>query len=107
ARLSGEESLRDDKLRLWGDQFLRDYRLEPNDPQSVFYPIWVPGPPRTPDLPHPPNLNIKVEKENAKLASQQLTQQQQQFGGPGAGAGVEGDVGGGGGGQYYATGGKF
>ena len=111
AKLSAEESLRDDKLRLWGDQFLRDYRVDPNDRQSAFYPIWIPEPPRTPDFPHPPNLNIKLENESATLSAQQL--QQQQFGanpyggGEGGPTGAEGEFAAAGQGQYYAPGGKF
>jgi len=40
----------DRKLTDWAQRFLRDYRINPDDPDSEFYPTYLPPPPRAPIL---------------------------------------------------------
>lgn len=39
---------RDELVRRWNYEFLAEYRVEPNDPQSEYFPVFVPSPPLTP-----------------------------------------------------------
>ncbi len=54
--LSAEEANRDKTfLQEWHKRFLALYRVDPDDPMSDFYPIFVPSPPRHPESPAPPD----------------------------------------------------
>jgi len=48
-----EEQDRDIKMTEWNDRFLRMFRVSENDPQSAFYPIYIPPPPSYPNIPLP------------------------------------------------------
>jgi len=48
-----EEQDRDIKLTEWNDRFLRMFRQNENDPQSAFYPLYLPPPPSYPNVPLP------------------------------------------------------
>jgi len=42
------ESDRDELVRRWNHEFLAEYRVTPEDPQSEFFPVFIPSPPFTP-----------------------------------------------------------
>jgi hypothetical protein len=42
------EDDRDELVRQWNHDFLAEYRVTPEDPQSEYYPVFVPAPPLTP-----------------------------------------------------------
>jgi len=42
------EDSRDELVRQWNHEFLADYRVTPEDPQSPYYPVFIPAPPLTP-----------------------------------------------------------
>ncbi len=42
------EDDRDELVRQWNHEFLANYRVNPDDPQSEYYPVFVPSPPLTP-----------------------------------------------------------
>lgn len=48
-----EEQDRDIKLTEWNDRFLRMFRQNENNPQSDFYPLYLPPPPSYPKVPLP------------------------------------------------------
>ncbi len=48
-----EEQNRDIKLSEWNDRFLQMFRVNKNDPNSPFYPLYVPPPPSYPSVPLP------------------------------------------------------
>lgn len=49
-----QEQTRDETyLRKWNEKFLSEYRTNPEDPTSEFFPVHVPRPPRAPDTPAP------------------------------------------------------
>jgi hypothetical protein len=47
------EEERDKSLRDWANRFLRDYRVNPEDPTSGFVRAFLPPPPRAPNIPLP------------------------------------------------------
>jgi hypothetical protein len=49
-KLTDLEKERDDRLKAWADQFLRDYRVNPDQMTSPFLPVYMPLPPRAPDI---------------------------------------------------------
>ncbi len=50
----------DRKLTDWAQRFLRDYRINPDDPESEFYPTYLPPPPRAPNIPLPINFTPRT-----------------------------------------------
>jgi len=47
------EEDRDKKIEEWAREFLRLYRVDPEDPRSGFWPAFIPPPPPLPDAPLP------------------------------------------------------
>lgn len=58
-KVSDLEAERDRKLSEWLQRFLRDYRINPEDGGSEFYPTFLPPPPRAPNIPLPSNFTPK------------------------------------------------
>ncbi len=80
-KLNDLEREQDEKLRAWGDRFLRDFRMNPDDFTSEFYPTFLPPPPRAPNIPLPVNFTPNPLPEDGEG----------QFGGGGrGGVGAEG-----------------
>ncbi len=44
------ERMRDDYLREWQSRFLAAYRLDPEDPRSEYYPVYIPKGPAVPEI---------------------------------------------------------
>ncbi|NLD60970.1 hypothetical protein GX645_00765 [Candidatus Sumerlaeota bacterium] len=44
------QRMRDDYLREWQNRFLASYRIDPEDPRSDFYPVYIPGGPSVPEM---------------------------------------------------------
>jgi hypothetical protein len=74
------ESKQDEKLRDWGETFLKDYRLEPDKFESAFIQTFMPPPPRAPNTPLPASFTPHSEDDEE--------------GGSGAGGGSENLIGG-------------
>lgn len=70
-----EEQERDAKLKEWNERFLRMFRKNPDDPTSGFYPLYVPIPPKPPEVPMPPGFNPILAEQ---LREEERRQQQQQ-----------------------------
>lgn len=76
------EEQRDELVRKWNQDFLAQYRVVPEDPQSSYYPVFVPAPPLTPmNYPVPngyvsPQSVAKTNKQqtDAQVAAQVATQ---------------------------------
>jgi hypothetical protein len=65
-----EEQDRDMKLNEWNDRFLRMFRVRENDPQSEFYPLYVPPPPAHPNVPLPPGFQPVIKATPTPAAGQ-------------------------------------
>lgn len=87
-----EEQDQDMKLGEWNDRFLRMFRVRENDPQSEFFPLYVPPPPAHPNVPLPVGFQ-PVIKATPTPASQM-----------GFGMGVGGEGQGGHAGNYFDRG---
>jgi len=62
------EREQDRKLREWGENFLREYRINPDEFASPFYKTFLPPPPRAPRVPMPANFyphEIDEDEEGA------------------------------------------
>jgi len=88
-RMSDEENDRDQTfLGEWHKRFLELYRLDPENSKSDFYPIFVPNPPRRPELPPPPEDQYNANAYALDAFIQQMIDQatgatgQQAGGGP-------------------------
>lgn len=93
------EDDRDDLVKRWNDKFLANYRVNPQDPQSDYFAIFVPSPPLTPaGYPVPngyvaPQAAAKAKEDQidaqaaAALATQASTAQSSSMGGMSVGAG--------------------
>lgn len=55
------ERQRDELLQDWNNKFLADYRIEKDNPQSEFYQLYVPKPPRPPQF-RPPAGYVAPQK---------------------------------------------
>jgi len=83
---------RDELVKRWNKTFLARYRVDPNDPQSEYFPVFVPSPPLTPpDYPVPagyvaPQAVAKAEEKQLDSAeAAALVQSQQSAAGARAG----------------------
>ncbi|MBN1516440.1 hypothetical protein JXA32_07705 [Candidatus Sumerlaeota bacterium] len=73
-----EEENRDKKIREWVDQFLKDYRREPDNPDSTdFWPLYVPEPPRKPYMAAPESFDA-LYLDRSEESQQEMTEAQQQ-----------------------------
>lgn len=72
------EADRDELVRRWNHEFLAQYRTTPEDPQSEFYPVFVPSPPFTPvNYPVPTGYVSPQAAGKQTIATQDAAQQQQ------------------------------
>lgn len=62
-KLTDLEKERDDRLKAWADQFLRDYRVNPDQMTSPFLPVYMPLPPRAPDIALPAEFSPRWRPE--------------------------------------------
>ena len=67
---------RDEILRQWNFKFLADYRVNRSDPQSEYYPVFVPSPPLTP-VNYPVPNGYVAPQAAAQAANTQLDAEQQ------------------------------
>lgn len=88
-----EEQDRDMKMSEWNDRFLRMFRVRENDPQSEFYPLYVPPPPAHPNVPLPSGFQPALKATPTPAMGQM-----------GYGMGIEGEGMGGHMGNYYRRG---
>lgn len=58
-----QEQERDRKLRDWNNRFLADYRVDPNDPKSEYYLLYVPEPPMIPQSSVPPGYVAPQQRQ--------------------------------------------
>jgi len=70
------ENDRDELVRQWNHEFLAEYRVTPEDPQSEYFPVFIPSPPLTPTnypVPNgyvsPQSLGIANESASAAAAA--------------------------------------
>lgn len=91
------EEERDGLVKNWNDKFLARYRVDPNDPQSDYFAVFVPSPPLTPSSYPVPSGYVAPQKsaqeqqavldaQSAVLASEQVVGAGAELGG-GFGAG--------------------
>lgn len=91
------ERQRDDSVRGWNQRFLAKYRMNPEDPQSEYFPVFVSTPPLTPTNYPVPNGYVSpqsvamgaqknLDAATAALAVQQSTTVRGGMGGPGGAA---------------------
>lgn len=71
-KITDLERDQDEKLRDWATRFLRDFRVNPDDISSEFYPTFVPPPPRAPNIPLPITFspNILRDAQGNPIAAQ-------------------------------------
>jgi hypothetical protein len=53
-----KERDQDERIEEWNMNFLRPYRVNPSDPASDIFPVFVPPPPTAPDVPAPPGFVV-------------------------------------------------
>lgn len=58
------EREQDRKLEDWAMRFLRDYRIDPDQMDSEFFPTFLPPPPRAPNIPLPAAFTPNVQEED-------------------------------------------
>ena len=58
------EKQQDEKLRDWGEQFLRDYRVNPDKFDSEFITTYMPPPPKAPNIPLPVSFTPHILGED-------------------------------------------
>lgn len=106
------EQARDELVRQWKYEFLANYRVVASDPQSEYFPVFIPSPPLTPaNYPVPigyvaPQAVAKANEAviGTQVAASIALQQPGALGGDGLGGGIDGVGGvgdfGNGGGQF-------
>jgi len=82
-KLTNLEAERDDKLEQFADRFLRDFRVNPDDPASELIPVFIPFPPKAPNFPLPVEFSPRARPNS------------EQAGAGGSGRGGDRDGGGG------------
>ncbi len=83
---------KDTRMRNWIDTFLREYRIDPADPDSEMYRTYLPVPPRAPNIPMPMSFTPHMPEP------EEFDQFQQGLGPAGFGGGFDPAMGGMGGG---------
>ena len=104
-----KEKERDDLIAEWIMKFLKEYRQDPNDPHSEFWPLYVPRAPIRPSSVVPDNFQPRYLDEIREAAEAAEAEQQQSTRGTGraGGRGGRGGMGGGGGGGRGGGGGYY
>lgn len=72
------ETSKDELLRDWNNKFLASYRVNPNDPQSEFFQVYIPEPPMVPqNYPLPPGyVTPQAVANQQRQAAEQAVMQQ-------------------------------
>lgn len=69
-KLTALEADRDKKLTEFSDRFLRDFRVNPDDPASPLIQVFVPFPPKAPNLPLPVEFSPRARPNDTQAATQ-------------------------------------
>lgn len=92
---------RDELVRRWNYEFLAEYRVVPNDPQSEYFPVFIPSPPLTPanyPVPTgyvaPQSVALTTQQQAEAAAAAAIAVQQAQPAPARGGGGGGGDMGG-------------
>ncbi|MBI1289827.1 hypothetical protein GC173_01095 [bacterium] len=68
-RMVDLETEQDKRLREWVDRRLHDYRTEPDNLRSAFFPTFLPPPPKAPNIPLPATFTDKALPEGAQTVA--------------------------------------